>query len=277
MFGTFHLFTVRDVPIRIHFTVFFLVYLFRDSKTSFFYTVLIAGLLLLSVALHELGHTVVAQRYGIRVKDIILTPVGGVARTLGFPDDPHVEVRIALAGPYVSLALAIIGGCLAFIMQHTLFRWSTFTFIVFAVMNLSLFLFNLLPSFPMDGGRILRGTLSLNKGPLEATRIAATIGKIFAVIFIVLGLRYDLFSLLIIGIFILLSAGSEYRMMKVKAWQQGYEAPSTPIEPDFVVSPPPYEKKSAKPKMPGGLLGDILIAAKDLYEESCQTLFKQNE
>ena len=275
MFGTFHLFTVREVPIRIHFTVFFLVFLLRDSQTSFFYTVLFAMLLLLSVALHELGHTIVAQRYGLSVKDIILTPIGGVARTTGFPEDPHIEVRIALAGPYVSLMLALLGGTLAFIMEHTLFKWSTFTFVVFAIMNLSLFLFNLLPSFPMDGGRILRGTLSLKKGPLEATRIAATIGKIFAVLFILLGIRYDLFSLLIIGVFIMLSAGSEYRMMKLKAWQQGGVPQKTPVETDFVASPPPYEKQSSKLKMPGGILGDLLITAKDLYEESCQTLFKQ--
>ncbi|MDF3128660.1 M50 family metallopeptidase [Kiritimatiellaeota bacterium B1221] len=276
MFGTFHLFTVRDVPIRIHFTVFFLFYLFRDSQTSFLYTLLFAVLLLLSVALHELGHTVVAQRYGFRVKDIILTPIGGVARTIGFPEDPHTEVRIALAGPYVSLALALFGGAWAFFTYHTFLRWSTFTFMVFAAMNLSLFLFNLLPSFPMDGGRILRGTLALKKGPLEATRIAALIGKIFAVIFIILGIRYDLFSLLIIGVFILLSAGSEYRMMKIKAWQQGSVSPPPPVEPDFVASPPPYEKSPAKLKMPKGFLGDILITAKDLYQEICKPLFKQD-
>src|SRR5690606_19955939 len=105
---------------------------------------LFAVLLLLSVALHELGHTIVAQRYGIRVQDIILTPIGGVARTAGLPEDPHKEVRIALAGPYISLALAILGGALAFIMAHTLFRGSTIIFLVFALMNLSLFLFNLL-------------------------------------------------------------------------------------------------------------------------------------
>lgn len=273
MLGSFHLFTVRDVPIRIHFTTLFLLMLIHQPGESLFLTLLFAVMILGSVALHELGHTVVAQRYGIHVQDIILTPIGGVARLRGLPEDPHLEIRIALAGPYISLALAVSGFLLGWLMTGTLFKGSAVFFLAFAAMNTGLLLFNMLPSFPMDGGRVLRGWLSLKKGPLEATRIAAAIGKVISIFFIFTGLIYPIYPLAIIGLFILLSAGTEYRIMQLKNWQGDLSGSGAPLETDFVASPPPYEKKKTGLKFPEGVAGDFIMTARDLYEEIRDSLF----
>lgn len=273
MIGTFLLFTVRDVPIRIHFTAFFLLPMIYQPGGSLVFALLFSVMILSSVCLHELGHTVVAQRYGVSVQDIVLTPIGGVARLRGLPENPHHEIRIALAGPYVSLVLAFLGALLTYLSVQILPRALTGYFFYFAVLNTVLLLFNVLPSFPMDGGRVLRGWLSLKKGPLEATRIASSLGKVLSITFIVIGLTIHQTSLAIIGIFILISAGSEYRMVKLKAWQTGGSHASAPLESDFTASPPPYETSST-PKIPSGLAGDFLITAQDLYQEIQKSLRK---
>jgi len=145
----------------------------------------------------------------------------------------------------------------------------------FAFLNLLMFLFNLLPCFPLDGGRVLRGWLSLKKGQLEATRIASAIGKYLSIGFIVIGLLYHQYSLAIIGGFILYYGGSEYRRMKRTAWQKtqrGQEV-ATDIESDFVASPPPYDKK-AKSQKSARFADDLVITAKDLFAETMKNVFK---
>lgn len=268
MFGTFHITTVRGVPIYLHFTVLLLLYLLRDLGLAG--SLVVSAIILLSVALHELGHTLVSLRYGIPVQDILLTPVGGVARLRGLPDNPRHEIRIALAGPYVSLALALVGYALAFFFMEVRLEIPLIVTAWFAGVNTALLLFNLLPSFPMDGGRVLRGWLSQRKGPLEATRIASQLGRYMAIAFIVIGLvRPGNGMLAVIGLFIFMAAGSEYRMMQVKTWQQqtfGNPTVDSPLEAEFEASPPPYATESAS-KPPSGLFGDMLITAVDLFEE----------
>lgn len=269
MLGSFHIVEVRGVPIRIHFTAIFLLPLILRSFDSFLFALCYAVMILFSVALHELGHTVVAQRYGMTVQDIILTPIGGVARLSGIPDDPHQEIRIALAGPYISLLLALSGGSLFWLGLKILPEFLNILLLYFAALNLILFVFNLIPCFPMDGGRVLRAWLSIKKGALEGTRIAAELAKYISIFFIVTGLAYQHPSLTLIGFFILFFGGSEYRMMKIKAWQAqsfGNPAPDLSAGNDFVVSPPPYEtSKHTLRQHP--FLKDLMGAATDLYAE----------
>lgn len=268
MIGAFHITTVRGVPIYLHFTVLLMLVLFRGL--GLLGALIASGFILLSVALHELGHTLVSIRYGIPVQDIILTPVGGVARLRGLPDNPRHEIRIALAGPYISLVLALLGWALVFLFIRL--QWPLAFGLAgwFAGINTALLLFNLLPSFPMDGGRVLRGWLSQRKGPLEATRIASRLGRIMAVAFILIGLiRPGSGTLAVIGLFIFLAAGSEYRAMLMKTWQQETFGPpeAGPLEADFEAGPPPYATSDHRPKPPTGLLGDMWITATDLLRE----------
>jgi len=272
MLGSYLITTVRGVPIRLHFTAILMLFFLRDL--GILTAILVSVMLLFSVALHELGHTVVSQKYGIPVQDIILTPIGGVARLRGLPENPHHEIRIALAGPYVSLVLALIGYVLFFTslslgsdMLSILLGW-------FAGMNTALLCFNMLPSFPMDGGRVLRGWLTTRKGPLEATRIASTLGKYMAIGFIAIGLLTPgRLTLALIGFFILTAAKSEYRMMQIKAFQQeNFGETAGSAEADFEASPPPYETPHLS--LPKGLFADFLYTWKDLFTEVCRTCFR---
>lgn len=263
--GSFHLLDVRGVPVRIHLTALFLLPFILRASNSLFFGLLAFVMILLSVALHELGHTLVAQRYGVTVQDIVLTPIGGVARLHGLPEDPHQEIRIALAGPYVSLFLSLCSVGLLIAGLHRLPLFFSSLFLYFCVLNLMLFLFNLLPCFPMDGGRVLRAWLSLKKGAMEGTRIAAELGKYISLFLIVCGLAWGHFPLILIGGFMLLSGGSEYRMMKLRAWQQQSFGAEPAADAGFEAGPPPYEK--SRRTLPPGLLQDLWLTATDLVDE----------
>ena len=272
MIGSYQITEIRGVPVRVHFTVFLMLFLFGGG--GIVWTLYLCLAVLLSVALHELGHTVVSQRYGVNVRDIILTPVGGVARLEGLPENPRHEIRVALAGPYVSLLLFLLGFILYLGFANLRMRFPAEAAAWFAGLNLVLLLFNLLPSFPMDGGRVLRGWLSQRKGALEATRIASQVGKYMSIAFIVLGLSSGNYSLAVIGLFIFMAAGSEYRMMQVRDWQErqfgGAADPQSIPETEFQAGPPPYETKSASRAM-DGFLGDVVQTWKDLFEETVRT------
>ncbi|MGA0332897.1 MAG: site-2 protease family protein [Kiritimatiellia bacterium] len=273
MIGSFYLFTFREIPVRIHFTTFFLLLWFYDWSHSLILAVIFSLLLLSSIYLHELGHSLLSQRYGVKVKDILLTPVGGVARMLGLPENPHHEIRIALAGPYVSLSLALAGAGITYISRQLLPPFFTLLFYYFTVLNTMLFLFNLLPSFPMDGGRVLRGILTMKKGMLEATRIASLLGKILSAGFILIGLSTRQTSLAIIGVIIFYLAGQEYRIARMNAWMYR-DSMGPALENEFVASPPPYAQPSS-PKIPSGFPGDLLITAQDLYREIRKIIFPE--
>jgi Zn-dependent protease len=192
------------------------------------------------VILHELGHCLAARRFGIGTNSITLYPIGGVARLDAMPSEPLHEILIAIAGPAVNVALALLlfplvwwGG----IPQEsdTLPAPSAIALVdtVFAA-NVAMFLFNLLPAFPMDGGRVFRAILAIGGNYTEATVIASRIGQGVAMLFILCGsgalTRWvpDLVfmpTLLLIGVFIFFSAAAERRMVKrVAARRQQREA-----------------------------------------------------
>jgi len=176
------------------------------------------------VVLHEYGHALMARRYGIGTHDIILSPIGGIARLDSIPSDPKGELMIAIAGPLVNLAIAlfIVGGLYLFKLGIVLPDADGFTILtnpvgfahLILLVNVVLFLFNLIPAFPMDGGRILRALLSFKMDRLKATFIASSLGKILAIGFLIFAAYNNIPSLFFIGIFIFIVAGREYKTLK---------------------------------------------------------------
>ena len=168
--------------------------------------------LFVSVGLHELGHAWTAMRYGIRTESITLWILGGLARFTEMPTEWDREFLIALAGPVTSLLVA--GGCLLGLNAlPVLSPVATFVVGWLAVTNVVLAAFNLVPAFPMDGGRLLRAVLASWLSYTRATRIAARIGTVFAVLFAVVGVLAFSPILLLLAFFIYGAATSESQMV----------------------------------------------------------------
>jgi len=169
-----------------------------------------------SVLLHELGHAVAARRVGVPTRDITLLPIGGVARLEHIPDKPKQELGIALAGPAVTVLIALIlsvslrlSGLPVIVVEETITHGTVGAFVADLVwLNVALLVFNMLPAFPMDGGRVLRALLALRMDHTRATEIAARVGRGFALVFGVVGLLYNPF-LVLIALFIWVSAAAE--------------------------------------------------------------------
>jgi stage IV sporulation protein FB len=166
------------------------------------------------VVAHEYGHALMARRYGIRTPDITLLPIGGMARMERMPERPGQEIAVALAGPAVNVV--IWAGLVAFGASSGLEALSdpvgTQDFLGrLAAVNLFLAVFNLIPAFPMDGGRVLRALLSLGTTRVRATRFAATAGQIVAFLFGFIGLTSGNPILLLIAVFVFLAAQAEAR------------------------------------------------------------------
>ena len=159
-----------------------------------------------SVLLHELGHALAARRYGIRTRGITLLPIGGIAQLEGEPRTPKQELVIALAGPAVNFVLA--AGLFAVSALAGLPMWGLLGSLMIA--NLSLGLFNLIPAFPMDGGRALRAVVATRLGGPRATEIAVKIGKVAAIAFGIIGL-FTNWMLTLIAVFIWFAASAEGR------------------------------------------------------------------
>lgn len=167
------------------------------------------------VVLHELGHALAARRYGIQTRSITILPIGGVASLEKIPEDPAQELVVAIAGPMVNVVIALI---LFFFLSVTDgFAISTeemvnigpenFLVALFSV-NILLVLFNLIPAFPMDGGRVFRALLAMRMDRVQATQWAVNVGNFFAIIFVFYGFSNNPF-LIFIALFIFLSARSE--------------------------------------------------------------------
>ena len=167
------------------------------------------------VTLHELGHSLTAQRYHIRTRDITLLPIGGVASLESIPEKPKEELAVALAGPAVNVIIALILLPIIYWIQSPsslqLANISSSNFLGSLLsVNVSLALFNMIPAFPMDGGRVLRALLAFKLDRAKATQIAARIGQVIAIIFMIVGFYGNTF-LIFIGFFIFMGAQSELK------------------------------------------------------------------
>ncbi len=273
---TYQLFTVFGIPIKADLSLFILIFILARGESDPFYALAFGLVLLVSILLHELGHSLVAMAFGCRVRDITLMMIGGCATMLSMPRKAWQELLMALAGPLVSLLLAIGGFLFAGlrldangVLVYKPGMINEFVLIKVGGVNLFLFVFNLLPAFPMDGGRILRAFLQqFFMTRVKATWIASRIGR-FVAILMALSVVYSavtgkiegyMFIRLLIAFFIFRAAEQEYQMVLA---QEGYSNgnPFSPFGFPFFgrttrtpppddgqayVSPPPYERGSGK-------------------------------
>lgn len=192
------------------------------------WSVLFILIIFFCVLLHEFGHALTAQKYGIQTRDIILLPIGGLARLEKLPDDPKQELYVALAGPLVNLAIFLLLSVIIYLngiqvekLEETHLDSGTILLYI-ASANLLLAVFNMLPAFPMDGGRVLRALLSIRMNRVKATQIAGSIGQLLAIGFIFFGLFYNPI-LVFIGIFIFLGAQAEVNHTTQTSLLKGYQ------------------------------------------------------
>lgn len=227
MRGTFHLIKIFGINIDIHIT-FFLLLGFFFLLLGFKGLVLIVGVFFF-VTVHELCHSLAALHFGIKVKQITLLPIGGVASMSEIPSKPYQELVISLAGPLSNVLViavfyyplrALIGNEALMYPFYVITGQVKYTgqFNVLAHIywiNLVLAVFNMIPAFPMDGGRVLRAVLSYRMNYKEATAIAVRLGHIFALLFAYIGIVRGNIFLLLIAAFIYMAASSEGLQVKV--------------------------------------------------------------
>jgi Zn-dependent protease/CBS domain-containing protein len=194
-----------------------------------------------TVVLHELGHALVARRFGIRTRDITLLPIGGVARLERMPERPGQELLVAVAGPTVSVAIGLmLLGILALTRQSVSLAPAQLMAGPFLGrlmwVNFTLALFNLLPAFPMDGGRMLRALLATRMGRSRATAAAARVGQGIAFLLGILGLLYSPF-LVFIALFVWIGAAQEAAEVQLRAGLAGIPVESAMIREFHVLAP----------------------------------------
>jgi Zn-dependent protease len=221
---------IAGTDIKVHVTFLLIVGLwaFEGYQEAGLAGALAATLFLLAlfacIVMHEFGHILMAGRFGVRTPDVILLPIGGVARLERIPDEPRQELLIALAGPAVTLAIAVLL-YLVLVLTGSPVRLSVapegpFLAQLMAI-NIYLLLFNLIPAFPMDGGRVLRAVLSSRLGLVRGTRIAATLGQMLAVAGGLYGLMGNRPFLTLIAFFIFLGANAEAQAVETRVAGQG--------------------------------------------------------
>ena len=228
---SFRIAKISGIDIKIHVTFFLILLLAALQWASHtpespldgaLFGVALMLLLFTCVTLHELGHSLAAQYFGISVREIVLTPLGGIAMITKTPDKPVHELVIAVAGPAVNVAIAIILFIVTGAHMHAtlldargsigeLFSRPSFDMMLlwlFAA-NISLAVFNMIPAFPLDGGRVLRALLAMFMSFSTATTVAATIGQIAAIGLGVIGFINGNFILILIAVFVFFGAGKK--------------------------------------------------------------------
>lgn len=271
MRGSLRLFTWFGIPVHLHWS-FGLIFLYAfwigyENSLDLIGTVWLMGFFVAlfgCVLLHEYGHALTARRYGIDTHDIILTPIGGIARLEKMPEKPAQEFVVAIAGPMVNVAIALLLFGVSMLVfraeQWEFFKWFLqqqyafteggdettqileetglqpsgllFYLPVLVATNIGLVIFNLIPAFPMDGGRIFRSLLAMRWGRVRATRWAALLGQAIAVLFIAYGLWSNAFTLALVGLFVFTTARSENSMVQLDDFLRKYQAKDL-LRPQF--------------------------------------------
>lgn len=255
--------TVRGIPIRIHITFPLILILaafqFGIGRSSWLqgaaFGVVAMLLLFVGVVLHELAHSLVAVGFGSRVKEIVLLPLGGVAQMEKIPERPYQELLMAVAGPVTSAVIGLALGALT-LLAFPLNEWLQFVRALggdaqlqwwhllhyLAFVNLFLAFFNLIPAFPMDGGRVLRALLAALMPYGRATAIAVAIGQGLAWLIGLYGLMTTQVFAILIAIFVYVGAAQEGQMTRVKVALSGlrvrqvFSRHARPLQPDLPLS-----------------------------------------
>lgn len=224
--------------------------------------ILFTLILFLCVVLHEFGHALTARRYGIKTRDITLYPIGGVARLERMPDKPIQEFWVALAGPAVNVVIAallfvwlFISGTIAPVAGISMTSGPFIERLL--LVNVTLVIFNLIPAFPMDGGRVLRALLAMRLEYTRATQIAASIGQALALLFGFIGLFTNPF-LVFIALFVWIGAAQEASMVQMKSALGGIPV-SRAMLTDFQTVSPQDQLESVVRKILSGSQTDFPV------------------
>ncbi len=220
------IFSIFGIPVELHIS--FLLLMLAIYFVALFNLIpgvdvtiaVLITLLFVAVVLHELTHSYVAKGYGVEIERIVLLPIGGVSQMKELPKDPHQELRIAVVGPLSNIVIAGVFYPIYLFYGHTLTANINFLLYYFILLNLLLGLFNLLPAFPMDGGRVLRAFLAERMNFIRATQLAASIGKQLAIIMAIIGIFINPF-LILIAIFVYLGADQEYNQVMTNTLLEG--------------------------------------------------------
>jgi Zn-dependent protease/CBS domain-containing protein len=271
--GPFKLGRAFGIDVKVHWTFLLLLLFFAGygyaQSGNLFGALLATGfvvVLFVFVVLHEYGHSLVAQRLGIEVQDITLLPIGGLARMSAIPEKPSEEVKIAIAGPLVNVVLAAIlygiahlgfgiaGLRVPDLTVSGISLGSVLSYLAF--INLILAGFNLIPAFPMDGGRVLRGLLAARMGAVRATEVAAAVGQGFALLFFFYGLLSVNFVLVLIAVFVFFGATAEAQLVRQRELMRGLSVRDVMAAKQHTETVAPYHT-----------FGQVLHAVMHSYQE----------
>ncbi|MDP2345669.1 MAG: site-2 protease family protein [Deltaproteobacteria bacterium] len=239
---------IAGIPIRIHATFLLLLawigaihWFAGEGVAAAVEAVVLMCLVFASVVVHELSHALVGRRFGVRTRDILLLPIGGIASMDRMPEKPMQELLVALAGPLTNVVIAgVLFGVVALSGGSTSIEALGLVhgglLAQLAWINVSLAVFNLLPAFPMDGGRVFRALLSTMMPRERATRVAARVGQVLAVVFGLVGLAVNP-VLVFIAIFIWIGAAEEARQSEVSTALAGVPASRAMMHDFRMLSP----------------------------------------
>lgn len=245
MKGAFQIARIFDIPVKIHWS-FILIFVWigsiayqnsdRFNTDQFIWLSIGVFALFTCVLMHEFGHALTARHFGIGTRDIVLLPIGGVAMLNKLPNKPFQEFLVALAGPLVNLGISMVSMIYILFLsdekQSDIYQWMLHLgnpdgnfyiehitsidqfFISLILLNLGVAIFNLLPAFPMDGGRIFRALLSMRMKRVSATRIATYLGQLLALILFIFSIVQFNFLAAFVSVFVFVTAMNEYRAIK---------------------------------------------------------------
>ena len=226
---SFHIARIAGIDVKVHATFFLLLafygFLFfgQGGPAAAIQGIIFICLVFLCVLLHEFGHALAARRYGIHTPDITLLPIGGLARLERMPDKPSEELVVAVCGPLVNVVIAAVLLPFAHFNLDALEHYGPSLVQKVFVTNVGLVLFNLIPAFPMDGGRVLRALLAMRMDYVRATNIAATLGQVLAGVGGLMALHFNAPVLVLIAIFVFFGAQSEASHAQMRAVSNGLQ------------------------------------------------------
>jgi len=254
MNGSLQLGRIAGIRVQIHWTFWFLILFVifmvlaqGGNVEEILWSTGFILALFACIILHEFGHALTAKTYNIETRSITLLPIGGVANLVEIPEKPGAEFLVAIAGPAVNVAIALLIYLVAplevFLNQDpetlqeelSTISGNNFFFYLFAA-NVAIVLFNLLPAFPLDGGRMARALLSIKMGRVKATQAAAALGKFLAITLFLIGVFYN-FILALIGVFIYFGAESENMMVVQLNLLDGYKVKDAMITRFTILKP----------------------------------------